>query len=158
MAVTQTAVAPSRPAAIAVAIGVATAALIWAAIAQAGLALLLASIAGLNMFLRAAGATILIVLGARLITSGEAGAAEIPDDGSLGHFYVRGVLVNLSNPNSRLFHERLPGACPSRRCARHSRSRRRNRRRRVGGLALAPRRSLLPKTATPPLRSPRRVD
>ena len=69
LAVSQTAVARTRPAAIAVALGVATAALIWATTAQAGLALLLASIAGLDMLLRADGATILIVLGARLIAN-----------------------------------------------------------------------------------------
>jgi threonine efflux protein len=52
VAVSHTAVARSRPAAIAVALGVVTAASIWAATAQAGLALLLSSVGGLNQLLK----------------------------------------------------------------------------------------------------------
>jgi threonine efflux protein len=104
LAVSRTAIARSRPAAVAVAMGVATAALIWAATAAAGLALVLSSIDGLNMLLRTAGATILIVLGARLIANPEAATPETPDHrGRLGHFYVRGILVNLSNPKSLVY-------------------------------------------------------
>lgn len=100
----QTAVAKSRPAAIAVAMGVATAALIWAATAQAGLALSLSRIDGLDLLLRAAGATILIVLGARLIAAPEGATPALPEHhGKLGNYVVRGVLVNLSNPKSLVY-------------------------------------------------------
>jgi threonine efflux protein len=104
IAVSQTAVARSRRAAIAVALGVATAALIWATTAQAGLALVLASIDGFNMLLRTAGAAILIVLGVRLIGNQKGATPEIPDDRRrLGRSYVKGVLVNLSNPKSLVY-------------------------------------------------------
>jgi threonine efflux protein len=104
LAVSQTAVASSRRAAIAVAMGVATAALIWAATAQAGLAVLLSSIPGLETLVRVAGATILIVLGARLIAKPNDATPDTPDThGRLGRFYVRGILVNLSNPKSLVY-------------------------------------------------------
>jgi len=104
LTVSQTAVARSRPAALAVALGVATAALIWATTAAAGLALLLSSINGLELFLRVAGATILVVLGARLIASRDTDASELADRKErLGGFYVKGILVNLSNPKSLVY-------------------------------------------------------
>jgi threonine/homoserine/homoserine lactone efflux protein len=104
VAVSQTAVASSRRAAIAVATGVATAALMWATTAQAGLAALLWSIDGVNVLLRTVGAALLIVLGARLIANPKPAAREAPDvHESLGHFYVRGIVVNLSNPKSLVY-------------------------------------------------------
>ena len=104
LTVSQTAVARSRPAALAVAMGVATAALIWAATAAAGLALLLSSVSGLNILLRTAGATILVVLGARLVASREADAPDSADrEERLGGFFVKGILVNLSNPKSLVY-------------------------------------------------------
>jgi threonine efflux protein len=104
LAVSQTAVARSRPAAIAVAMGVATAALIWATTAQAGLALLLWSIDGVNMLLRRAGGAFLIVLGARLIADPKAATPQAPGGHRrLAHFYVRGIVVNLSNHKSLVY-------------------------------------------------------
>ena len=104
LAVSQTAVARSRPAAVAVASGVATAALIWAATASAGLALLLSSIDGFSILVRIAGATILVVLGARLIANPEPATLERADDAErLGRFYVKGIVVNLSNPKSLVY-------------------------------------------------------
>jgi threonine/homoserine/homoserine lactone efflux protein len=84
--------------------GVATAALIWAATAAAGLALLLASVHGLDILLRAGGAAVLIVLGARLVARPEVAASHTAANGQrLGRFFVRGVLVNLSNPKSLVY-------------------------------------------------------
>jgi threonine efflux protein len=104
LTVSQTAVARSRPAAVAVALGVATAALIWATTAAAGLALLLSSISGLSVALRIAGATVLIVLGVRLIAETEAAPTETTVQGErLGRYYVKGILVNLSNPKSLVY-------------------------------------------------------
>jgi threonine/homoserine/homoserine lactone efflux protein len=114
LAVSQTAVTRSRPAAIAAAMGVPTAALIWAATAQAGLAQLLSSITSLNVVLRTAGATILIVLGTRLITKPNAATPEIPADRDrLGRFCARGHPRQPLQPQvSRLLHKRLHRACP----------------------------------------------
>jgi threonine efflux protein len=104
LTVSQTAVARSRAAGVAVALGVATAALIWAGTAAAGLALLLSSIGGLGVFLRIAGATVLIVLGVRLIAHPEAVPTQTADQGErLGRFFVKGILVNLSNPKSLVY-------------------------------------------------------
>jgi threonine efflux protein len=104
LAVSQTAVARSRRAALAVAMGVATAAAVWAATAQGGLALVLARTDGLDLLLQSAGATILIVLGARLIANPEAATVKTASGSRrLGHFYTRGILINLSNPKSLVY-------------------------------------------------------
>jgi threonine efflux protein len=105
LSVSQTAVARSRSAAVAVAFGVAAAALLWAGTAAAGLALLLTSVHGLGVVLRIAGASVLIVLGARLIAERERGAAEPEGSpGRRGHFFLKGVVVNLSNPKSLVYY------------------------------------------------------
>jgi threonine/homoserine/homoserine lactone efflux protein len=107
LSVSQAAVARSRPAAVAVALGVATAALIWAATAAAGLALVLSTIGGLGILLRAVGAAVLIVLGVRLIADREAAATageSRVSGGSLGRFFGKGILVNLSNPKSLVYY------------------------------------------------------
>jgi threonine efflux protein len=104
LTVSQTAIARSRPAAVAVALGVATAALIWATTAAAGLALLLSSIGGLSVALRIAGATVLLIFGIRLIADRESAPTETTHQGErLGRFFVKGVLVNLSNPKSLVY-------------------------------------------------------
>jgi threonine efflux protein len=103
LTVSQTAVTRSRPAAVAVALGVAAAALIWATTAAAGLALLL-SVGGISVALRIAGAAVLIVFGVRLIAHREAASAETTHQGErLGRFFVKGMLVNLSNPKSLVY-------------------------------------------------------
>jgi threonine efflux protein len=105
LAVSQTAVARSRPAALAVALGVATAALLWAGTAAAGVALLLSSVHGLGVALRIAGASILIVLGAGLIAGREVGAPDATESRTgLSRFFVKGIVVNLSNPKSLVYY------------------------------------------------------
>jgi threonine efflux protein len=105
LSVSQAAVAGSRPAALAVAFGVATAALIWATGAAAGLALALAAVHGLGIVLRIAGAVVLIVLGVRLVAMRGAVRAETADPREgLGRFFVKGVVVNLSNPKSLVYY------------------------------------------------------
>jgi threonine efflux protein len=104
LAVSQTALSRSRSAAVAVAFGVASAALIWAATAQAGLAVLLSGVDSVDVILRIAGATVLVFLGLQLLTSTDAATADISGPGGrVGQLYARGIVINLSNPKSFVY-------------------------------------------------------
>ena len=99
LAVSQTAVARSCRAGLAVAGGIATAALVWATAAAAGLAIVVGHVAGLGAALRVAGGVVLVVLGSRLLLGSERGGAA--RDGPL---FAKGVTVNLTNPKSLVYY------------------------------------------------------
>ena len=101
--VAQTAMARSRAAALAAALGVATGALLLASAAALGLGLVIEAADWLLPALQVAGGVYLVYLGVRIWR----GAGDPPprsDEGpGRGHYYARGVLTNLSNPKSAVF-------------------------------------------------------
>ena len=105
------ALAGSRRAAVAAALGIATGSAIWVCAAMAGLTALLTQVPGLQSALRYGGALYIIWFGSKLLWTARKPAASEPlDEGALEDNHAasftawrQGLLTCLSNPKSGLF-------------------------------------------------------
>jgi len=101
--VTQTAMARSRGAAVAAALGVATGALVLSSAAALGLGIALRGSEPVLHGLQAAGGAYLVYLGARIWREAREPLRAAGDAAGHGRYYVRGLLTNLSNPKAAVF-------------------------------------------------------
>jgi threonine efflux protein len=103
--VTQTAMSRSREAALAVATGIASGALILATIATLGLSLVLEELSWLHVVLRVVGGGYLIFLGVQTWRRAREPVEAAPPGPRLDlvRNYARGLLTNLTNPKAAVF-------------------------------------------------------
>lgn len=106
LVVTQTAMSAPRRSALAVALGVASGALLLASAAAVGLGLVIERVGPLRGALQVAGGLYLVYLGATTWRSAslparDPGAASEAE--TRGHYFRRGLVTNLTNPKAAVF-------------------------------------------------------
>ena len=105
--VAQTAMARSRPCALAAAAGVASGAALLATAAVLGLSVVFRQVAWLHLVLQLAGAVYLVILGAQIWRSARQ-PLPAPEGASAGEglwrWFRRGLLTNLTNPKAAVFY------------------------------------------------------
>lgn len=106
--VIQTAVSRARLAAIAVAVGIATGALVLSAGAALGLGLLIKDVSWLQRALQIAGGAYLLYIGARIAIGARAPMPPVDraaiTERDLRRYWYRGLLTNITNPKAAVFY------------------------------------------------------
>lgn len=104
--VSSTAVSASRRAAIWTGTGIATGSLIWAGGAALGIVAIFEALPWLGYALKVAGVCYLLYLGVRLLLSKgfQPGQTDRQQAASAGRGFLRGLLINLTNPKSAAYY------------------------------------------------------
>jgi RhtB (resistance to homoserine/threonine) family protein len=105
LVVSQTAIQRSRAHGLAAALGIASGALVWSSLVALGLVALLALVPWVHGAIRIVGGTYLIYLGVRLWMGADKPlmAGDHAVEGTLRSAYARGLVTNLTNPQSAAY-------------------------------------------------------